>query len=832
MAGAFRIVNAQGSPKPNFIFIVVDDLNDYTQSLGGQPQIFTPNIQELSDMGISFENGFCNATGCAPSRTSLLSGKDLFYTGVYSNSDYVNKFRENFTEEKNNEEVFTLPEILKDSGGYYTFAINKVFHSPTENDYDKNMGTPACEKKKSWNKMQYFSESPALADSMFAHRYGDFFYWGKMPDSYESGMQDYQAADTAIKFINAVAAGTANTCGKPFFLALGCHLPHAERYVPAKYFPPYFVDDILHEPFVIPYNDPPSAFPYNGYVMPPQPDIEYGDYFDLPEGSLARQFADANEDYEGITEYVNSLPYWPVIDSSLTDDERRYILEQTVRANLTMSYFAGTQYIDAQIGRVIDALQSHPELMQNTIIILVSDNGYSLGEKRHWGKWTLWETINRVPFILVHPDLPHGVNVNRTVSLLDVFPTVLDLAGITKYPKFADGSNYLDGMSLKPLLMDTELELERPVLESYRKLNGSGSCFPHYGVRNERFHFIRYQTNNDGSLGTGACSASLSEQEDELYEIEEDRNIDPEEWNNLAYDTDYAIVKEYLQQWFPDSTKYLQQAYKIKIMQPHSACSYRSTDTVFLSALLYDEEGNALSSVPADKHIKWWTNSGSTPVSGISNTLALSSFPDIVSGTQTSMIIYLALYNDDHTVIDGLDMLTINIDNTTENYPRFKVKTNKRKASITGIIYPAGTYTASWDYGDGSPVYNGLIPPQHSYSAYGNYTISCSAVIGTADGCTVTKNVAIFCDSGKHMYVRLTPNPVQHMLTANIDGEPGIYTLSVYNTAGIKVREETVLCESGSMETQLNTEDLAEGIYYIRISSGTDNEIVSFVKIK
>lgn len=75
----------------------------------------------------------------------MLSGKSALYTQVFVNGDYDNKFRDNFTAEKNNEVVFTLPEILKDSGGYYTFAINKVFHSPTQNDFDKTTAD-ACSK--------------------------------------------------------------------------------------------------------------------------------------------------------------------------------------------------------------------------------------------------------------------------------------------------------------------------------------------------------------------------------------------------------------------------------------------------------------------------------------------------------------------------------------------------------------------------------------------------------------------------------------------------------------------------------------------------------------
>ena len=100
------------TPQPNFIFIVVDDLNDYTEGLKGHPQVETPNISELESMGTSFVNAYVNSPGCAPSRTSFLSGKDVAYTKVFNNEDYTSKFRSNFTAAEGNAEVFSLPELI------------------------------------------------------------------------------------------------------------------------------------------------------------------------------------------------------------------------------------------------------------------------------------------------------------------------------------------------------------------------------------------------------------------------------------------------------------------------------------------------------------------------------------------------------------------------------------------------------------------------------------------------------------------------------------------------------------------------------------------------
>ncbi|MBC8045243.1 MAG: sulfatase-like hydrolase/transferase [Fimbriimonadaceae bacterium] len=820
------ITSPAQAPKPNIVLIIVDDLNDYVQGFNGQPQTITPNMLELQQMGVTFLNGYCNAPGCAPSRTSMLSGKDMAYTKVYSNSDYDGVFRDEFTVAKNNEEVFTLPEILKDNGGYYTYAINKVFHSPTENDYD-DVTADACSKSLSWNKMVNINEPAWVKDIMDEHKFGDYFTSGAIPDSLEKYMEDYKGADSAIQFIHDYASGTANTCGNPFFLALGMHEPHEDRYVPEKYFPTYYKNNFLDEPFHLLFNNPADTFPYNGVVMPPQPAIQYEDYYNLPEGGLAQQFADVNI-YEQMKNYVDALTEYPVINDTLTDEERKNLLYETVHAGYLINYLAAIQFSDAQIGRVIDALKEHPELIENTVIILIGDNGYSLGEKRHWTKWTLWEPDIRIPFIIVHPDATGNTISNRTVSMLDLFPTICNWAN-TDLPTFSDGSDYVDGTDFSDIVFNPQLNREKPVLSTYKKKSGAGSCFPHHSVRNEKFHYIRYRSNNDGSLGGGVCNADLSITEEELYEVGANREKDANEWNNLIGDANYKIVKEYLGQWLPDSSKYLQPTYTVKIKEPNPACYYKSTDVINLSTLLYDKDGVQLFSIPAGKHLKWWTNIGTAEVTTLTNNLNLSAIPEIVTGTATELKIYLALYNSDYTEIDGLDLLTIKINNTTTNYPSFKVKTNKRKATIKTMSYPAGTFTAIWDYGDGF-IYTGLIPPAHMYAAFGTYTINCSAVIGSAAGCTRTKKVTIILDSGSHVYFKLSPNPAQTNITLSMESNPGIYELTIFNAAGVQIIQKSITSETGIEDVDFNIKDLVPGVYYVQIKSADVTEIKTFIK--
>lgn len=114
------------------------------------------------------------------------------------------------------------------------------------------------------------------------------------------------------------------------------------------------------------------------------------------------------------------------------------------------------------------------------------------------------------------------------------------------------GSNYFDGRSLLPLLNDPDTIWEHPVLTQI--LSSNLNCFPQNSVRTERWHLINYTSNNEDGIGT--CDSSVAFQEAELYEIGINRNIDPEEWNNLAEETDYFPVKHYLQQFLPDSSLY------------------------------------------------------------------------------------------------------------------------------------------------------------------------------------------------------------------------------------------------------------------------------------
>ena len=162
-------------------------------------------------------------------------------------------------------------------------------------------------------------------------------------------------------------------------------------------------------------------------------------------------------------------------------------------------------FVDHQVGRVLDALDKSPHA-KNTIVVLLSDHGWHLGEKERWAKRSLWNDGTRVPLIVAAPGYTGNQKSDRPVGLIDIFPTLLSLSGL---PARKD----LEGRDLKPLLKKPDAKWDRPILTSFSPHNHS--------LRATRWHYIRYA---DGS--------------EELY----DHQSDPHEWRNLAGETKHAKV--------------------------------------------------------------------------------------------------------------------------------------------------------------------------------------------------------------------------------------------------------------------------------------------------
>ena len=175
------------------------------------------------------------------------------------------------------------------------------------------------------------------------------------------------------------------------------------------------------------------------------------------------------------------------------------------------AYLASISHADANVGRMIDALDNGPH-KDNTIIVLWSDHGYHLGEKGHWHKRTLWERATRVPLIVIAPNVTQpGSRCAQPVNLIDLYPTLIELCGLEKREELA-------GHSLVSLLKNPGTTWEHPSITTYLPGN--------HAVRTDRWRYIRYASG-----------------EKELY----DHHADPHEWTNLAGKEEFASIQHELE---------------------------------------------------------------------------------------------------------------------------------------------------------------------------------------------------------------------------------------------------------------------------------------------
>jgi arylsulfatase A-like enzyme len=195
-----------------------------------------------------------------------------------------------------------------------------------------------------------------------------------------------------------------------------------------------------------------------------------------------------------------------------------WILEDTENIRWkegVQAYLASITFADAMLGHLLDALEQSGRA-ENTIIVLWSDQGWHLGEKSRWRKTTLWRETTRVPFIVVAPGVTQpGSRSATTVSLMDLYPTLVELAGM-------DVPDHVEGVSLVPILKNPSTPSERRAVST----NG----FKNHAVSGEQYRYLRY---SDGS--------------EELYDI----LSDPHEWKNLAADPAMAATKAELAEWLP-----------------------------------------------------------------------------------------------------------------------------------------------------------------------------------------------------------------------------------------------------------------------------------------
>jgi len=346
----------------------------------------------------------------------------------------------------------TLPQHFK-SHGYRTFTTGKIYHSFRGGPERGPVEFDAAGPPGGVGARPPKKLIPPTP--MGNHPLMD---WGVFAHRDED-KQDYKVASWAVEQLRNMPKE------QPFFLAAGFFLPHVPCYATQKWF---------------------DLYPDDDSVLPP---VKENDRDDTPRFSW----------------YL----HW-----RLPEPRLKWVQENNQWRNLARSYLACGSFVDAQVGRLLDALET-AGLAENTIVVVWGDHGWHIGEKGITGKTTLWERSTRVPLLFAGPGVKAGQHCARPAELLDLYPTLIELCGLTPRED-------LEGVSLVPQLRDPKAKRERPAITSHNQGN--------HAVRGERWRYIHYA---DGS--------------EELY----DHETDPNEWTNLAGDPNFTSVLEEHRRWLP-----------------------------------------------------------------------------------------------------------------------------------------------------------------------------------------------------------------------------------------------------------------------------------------
>ncbi len=430
--------------KLNVLFIISDDLG--SQSLGcyDNVQCRSPNIDALAGRGVQFMRTYTQYPVCGPSRAALMSGMYAQVIGVMSNGGATN-FTKNLGSRPSMSQHFL-------NQGYYAARVSKIFHMRVPGDITAGVNGPDhaaswterfnCRGPEQWTAgvHQHLTNEKLKPDLKrqihYGLGYGGAFYVVR-GETDGAEQADHKAAAKAIELLEQRADDH-----KPFFLAVGLVRPHVPLVAPASFFEPYVAKQMK---------------------LPP---VVKDDWNDIPKAGISK-----NSERSGLD----------------ADAKKQQVLE---------AYYAAVTYMDAQVGKMIDAVD-RLGLRDNTIIVFTADHGYHLGEHDFWQKMSLHEESTRIPLIIHVP----GKKPSKSSALsqqIDIYPTLAELCGLPR-------PEHVQGRSLVKSLDD----VDHVVHDAVYCLRGRNDHL----LRTDRWALIRY--------GPGGV---------ELY----DMHADPHQFTNLA----------------------------------------------------------------------------------------------------------------------------------------------------------------------------------------------------------------------------------------------------------------------------------------------------------
>jgi len=432
--------------KPNVLFIISDDLTSTALGCYGNKVCKTPNIDRLAERGMRFTRAHCQGTYCGPSRASFLSG---YYPHATSVQGYISP-RVAIGDRA------TWPQHFKNAG-YYSARVSKIYHMGVPGGIEE--GSDGADDPASWterfNSKGPEWQAPGIGEMLEKNPDGKKPVMGGntfVIVAADGGDMVHSDGKTAAKACELIAQHAKG----PFFLAVGFVRPHVPFVAPKKYF---------------------DMYPPEQMTLPEQVP---GDWDDIPKPGI---------------NYKTSV---------------NMQMDEVQQKKAVSGYYAAVTYMDAQVGKVLDALEKSGQA-DNTIIIFTSDHGYHLGEHDFWAKVSLRDESARVPLIISVPGKKPGVS-DSLVELLDLYPTTAKLCGL-EIPARLQGS-------------DISLILDDPKAKVHDTVFSVAGTSKGLMLRDDRWVFIQYGEDAKGGI--------------ELFDMKND----PQQFTNLASSPEHTATVE------------------------------------------------------------------------------------------------------------------------------------------------------------------------------------------------------------------------------------------------------------------------------------------------
>lgn len=497
--------------KPNVLFIIIDDLNDYQGSFGGHPQAKTPNIDKLANEGVRFTNAHTNIGLCNPSRNSI-------FTGVYPHQSKNFGLDKHTTQSlfKNNK---TIMELFAENG-YYVMGSGKLLHAnrkylwdewgmkinnygPFAYDGENQVGHPSVPQPfRSIGDIDGsfapLSDIPTFEESDIKGENVGWCYSGR--DDIPFNYIDENNRDLTPDELHAhwaakrIAEMDTVQSEKPFFMGVGFVRPHTPLHAPKRFFDMFPIDELQ------------------------LPEIKKGDIEDTHFNENYSVARTKNDKW-----YINTSKgrmYSKMLTESYNGNEEEGL------KHFLQAYLACVAFVDEQVGIVLDALNAS-KFKENTVVVLLSDHGWQMGQKQYLFKNSPWSNSTRIPFVIKTPEMKQTHDVNHPVSLVDIYPSLANVCNLVGDNKKNNLGYVLGGFSLKPFL-------EKPDSNSWDGPDGALTAIAtdvvDYNLDKQTFSYLtkeyRYIMYPNG--------------QEELYDL----NKDPNEWVNIASEEGYTDIKK------------------------------------------------------------------------------------------------------------------------------------------------------------------------------------------------------------------------------------------------------------------------------------------------